>query len=192
LRLAISEIHNTDHQKDDVDPNIPPFTQKKRACYIVLSDDDEPPVAKVITYEAKPAVNNEDSSLAASTKPSAGKKTPTGSRRPKAADYDIATHRILNTAINLYHVLLLTDNPFLDVQVELKFAKEAWDMSCEYYQSKNLSLDAGLISVVGDIHEFDTTYLMSSDYRTSHCCYGVWVRNGRWDCYQREKSESCV
>ena len=117
-------------------------------------------MAKVIAHETKLAVNNEDSSLAVSTKPTAGKKTPMGNRRPKAADYDTATRRILNTAINLYHVLLLTDNPFPDVQVELEFAKEAWDLSCEYYQSKSLSLDAGLISVVGDVREFDTTYLM--------------------------------
>jgi len=165
LKPAVSEMcNNLDHSEDDGDLNSPPFTQRKRICRIVLSDDseDEPPVGKITAYEAKPVVSNEESLLAdpkpvVGNMPSAGKKALTRSRQPKAADYDMTTCRILNTAIHIYHVLLLTDNPFPDVQLELEFAREAWDLSCEYYQSTNLRLDAGLISVVSDVHGLYTT-----------------------------------
>ncbi|KAI9567255.1 hypothetical protein HD554DRAFT_2039738 [Boletus coccyginus] len=43
--------------------------------------------------------------------------------------------------------MVIIYNPFPDMQVELEFMREAWNLSCEHYRSTNLHLDAGLISV---------------------------------------------
>ncbi|KAF8443743.1 hypothetical protein L210DRAFT_861811, partial [Boletus edulis BED1] len=67
---------------------------------------------------------------------------------PKASDYDPKTCLILNTTIYLYHVLLLTDNSFPEAHVELEYAKEAWDMSSKYHKSTDITLDAGLVSLI--------------------------------------------
>ena len=128
-------------------------------------------VSSPTTHKAKPAVSKGESlpvdpKLAAgndpqvaSTMPSAlshntadGKKTPAVKNRLKAADYNPEICRILNITIHLYHVLLLTDNPFPDAHVELEYAREAWDTSSKYHQSTDIHLDTGLASLVSDAY----------------------------------------
>ena len=53
--------------------------------------------------------------------------------RPKAGDYDGPTRRILDTAIQFYHAMLLTETPFPEPHVEVEWAKSAWNLSCQYY-----------------------------------------------------------
>lgn len=83
------------------------------------------------------------------------KLTPTGASRngskvrPKAGDYDAPNQQVLETAIELYHTLLLTETPFPTAQQEAEWAKGVWDMACEYHNSK-ASHDIALIKLVCD------------------------------------------
>jgi len=67
-----------------------------------------------------------------------GGKPPAGGlkSRPKAGDYDRPTRRILDTAIQFYHAMLLTENPFPEPHVEVEWVKSAWDLSCQFYGTK--------------------------------------------------------
>ncbi|KAN0078166.1 hypothetical protein V8E55_010223 [Tylopilus felleus] len=158
---------NKNHQEDNSDPNSPPFTQRKWVCHIVLSDNNEPTVGQMVAHGAKPAKSKGDSEsfsadsiklavgnelLAPSSSPTAlshdtasGKKTT--KNRPKASDYDPITRRILFTAIQFYCAYLLTKNPFPDAHNDNEWARDAWDMSCEYYQSMDINLDVDLMTL---------------------------------------------
>ena len=62
-------------------------------------------------------------------KPPAGGPKP----RPKASDYDGPMRHILDTTIQFYHAILLTEIPFPEPHVEVEWAKSAWDLSCHFY-----------------------------------------------------------
>ncbi|KAF8129556.1 hypothetical protein EV363DRAFT_1168749 [Boletus edulis] len=76
--------------------------------------------------------------------------------RPKAGDYDAATRWILETAIEFYHVLLLSEDPFPESHVETDWAKGAWDMSCQYYKSTDASLNPALIRLASSFLRYIT------------------------------------
>jgi hypothetical protein len=85
--------------------------------------------------------------------------------RPKAGDYDPATHRILKTAIEFYHILLLSENPFPESHVETDWANGAWDMSCQYYKCTDVKLDPVLIQLVGSL----LCGALMANYLLDHC-----------------------
>ncbi|KAN0097980.1 hypothetical protein V8E55_002426, partial [Tylopilus felleus] len=67
---------------------------------------------------------------------------------PKASDYDLITRRILFTAIQFYCAYLLTKNPFPDTHNDNEWARDAWDMSCEYCQSMDINLNVDLMTLI--------------------------------------------
>lgn len=73
----------------------------------------------------------------------------TGNSRPKATDYDAATRRILDTAIEFYHADLLRLIPFPQPHTELKWAKDAWSMSCDFYGT-TIKHDPNILKLAGD------------------------------------------
>ena len=69
--------------------------------------------------------------------------------RPKAGDYDAPTRQVLETAIELYHALLLTKTPFPTAQQEAEWAIGVWDMACEHHNAKTPH-DTALMKLVCD------------------------------------------
>lgn len=53
--------------------------------------------------------------------------------RPRAANYDAATRRVLDVAIEFYHADMLREMPFPPPHMEIQWAKAAWTASCDYY-----------------------------------------------------------
>ena len=69
--------------------------------------------------------------------------------QPKASNYDMPIRQVLETAIELYHTLLLTETPFPNAQQEVEWAKGVWDMACKYHKAKmSEGIDAALIKLV--------------------------------------------
>lgn len=169
---------NTGPARSDFEEDFggPPFTQKKRTCHIVLSDDDDtsPKVGMTVMQDVQPVVGDRES-LPADSKPAVGNEqhavvshsTPGGEKmknRPKAGDYDPATRQILETAIEFYHALLLSENPFPESHVKKDWAIGAWDMSCQYYKSMDVNLDPALMWLVRAF----LCYVPMSNYLLDH------------------------
>ena len=75
-------------------------------------------------------------------KPPAGGPKP----RPKASDYDGPMRCILDTTIQFYHAILLTEIPFPEPHVEVEWAKSAWDLSCHFYGTEAATESEHLIA----------------------------------------------
>ena len=59
--------------------------------------------------------------------------------QPKAADYDEETHSVLNTAISMYYVTLLKNNPFPPAFKSLVWAQKSWKRAyCHHEVTKKL------------------------------------------------------
>ncbi|KAI5990446.1 hypothetical protein EDD15DRAFT_2369863 [Pisolithus albus] len=67
--------------------------------------------------------------------------------RPKAADYDSDVRAVLETAIEIYCAILLTENPFPTSVQEVDWAKNAWSLAGHHHDIK-LSHDGGILKLV--------------------------------------------
>ncbi|KAF8431622.1 hypothetical protein L210DRAFT_3415747 [Boletus edulis BED1] len=56
--------------------------------------------------------------------------------RAKAADYDIGTRSIIQTAIGIYCATLLSNDPYAPPVKELEWAKAAWGLACDHHEVK--------------------------------------------------------
>ncbi|KAI9463426.1 hypothetical protein HD554DRAFT_2040954 [Boletus coccyginus] len=66
---------------------------------------------------------------------------------PRAGDYNDPTHHTLDTAIEFYHAILLTEIPFLQLHVEVKWTKSAWDLSCQFYHETNTEYNPDILKL---------------------------------------------
>lgn len=193
MTVPSNTTSNPDCSHEDFDPTKPPFTQRKRICRVVLSDlDDEPMVGKMVVQDAEVVISDRVSLLADSkpaaaeeqpvppTKPTALSRNMTGSKqttatknRPKAANYDAATRRIIETAIEFYHALLLTENPFPDSHDELDWVRDAWDASRIYYKLPDAELESSIIKIVSVVHgRYTNRSLYFRSLHVGHTCAG--------------------
>ncbi|KAG6375556.1 hypothetical protein JVT61DRAFT_3120 [Boletus reticuloceps] len=86
----------------------------------------------------------------AESKPSpktAGGTDVVGKTRAKAADYDIGTRSIIQTAIGLYCATLLSNDPYAPPVKELEWAKAAWGLACDHHEVK-IPHDAVVLKLV--------------------------------------------
>ncbi|KAF8547399.1 hypothetical protein OG21DRAFT_1490260 [Imleria badia] len=126
----------------------PPFTQKKCVCSVVLSDDDDPLAGETIMQDMKSAAGNGVGEMAESECKAShdlGKQT---NIQPKVHNYPKELRQVIGTAIELYHTLLLNENPFPDPNEELKWVRKVFDASYTYYKLPNVELDTGKIKIV--------------------------------------------
>jgi hypothetical protein len=56
---------------------------------------------------------------------------PSNGRRPKASDFEDLTKGSIQAAIAIYRCLISTTDPFPDHAIELKLARQAWEVACE-------------------------------------------------------------
>ena len=112
---------------------------------IVLSDGDE-------SYKGAPDAKSTDSqmldTLTLSLKTLAiSVPTKKNQKNPKMADYDLATCTVLDTAIDIYAALLLTEDLFPDGVKELDWAQGTWSLACTHHNA-NISIDKVLSKLV--------------------------------------------
>ena len=102
--------------------------------------------------------------------------------RPKAGDYDAPTRQVLETAIELYHVLLLTETPFPTAQQEAEWAIGVWDMACEHHNAKT-SDDTALMKLVAIFHGIENVLTHATDYCA--CIQPTWAiqNEGMTNCF---------
>ncbi|KAI6116545.1 hypothetical protein EDD16DRAFT_1708415 [Pisolithus croceorrhizus] len=67
--------------------------------------------------------------------------------RPKAANYESDVRAILETAIEIYCVILLTENPFPTSVQEVDWVKKAWSLACQHHSTK-LTHDGGILKLI--------------------------------------------
>ncbi|KAI6102813.1 hypothetical protein F5141DRAFT_1217343 [Pisolithus sp. B1] len=65
----------------------------------------------------------------------------------KAANYESDVQAILKTAIEIYCVILLTENPFPTSVQEVDWAKKAWTLACHHHNTK-LAHDGGILKLI--------------------------------------------
>ncbi|KAI6017732.1 hypothetical protein PISMIDRAFT_14852 [Pisolithus microcarpus 441] len=66
---------------------------------------------------------------------------------PKAADYKLDVHTILETAIEIYCAILLMENPFPTSIQEVEWAKKAWTLAGHHHNTK-LTHDGGILKLI--------------------------------------------
>ncbi|KAI6099662.1 hypothetical protein F5141DRAFT_1219013 [Pisolithus sp. B1] len=66
---------------------------------------------------------------------------------PKAANYESDVQAILKTAIEIYCVILLTENPFPTGVREVNWVKKAWSLACQHHSTK-LAHDRGILKSI--------------------------------------------
>ncbi|KAI6040961.1 hypothetical protein EDC04DRAFT_2893519 [Pisolithus marmoratus] len=66
---------------------------------------------------------------------------------PKAANYESDVQAILETAIEIYCVILLTENPFPTSVQEVDWAKKAWTLACHHHNTE-LTHDGGILKLI--------------------------------------------
>lgn len=76
-----------------------------------------------------------------------GSTDPTGKMRAKAADYDIGTRSVIQTAIGIYCANLLCNDPYPPPVKEIEWAKAAWEKACGHHQV-NILHDAVILKLV--------------------------------------------
>jgi len=81
------------------------------------------------------------------------------------ADYPPSDHQVIGTAIEFYHTLLLTENPFPELCEELKWARDAFDASHIYNKLPHVELDPGKIKIVS----VDLGGMLITQYLLDHC-----------------------
>ncbi|KAF8141126.1 hypothetical protein EV363DRAFT_1097146, partial [Boletus edulis] len=67
--------------------------------------------------------------------------------RPKAGDYDAATRTLLQTAIQIFCSILLTDDPFPSTAQEEKWALSAWEIARSHHKV-NIDHNPALIRLI--------------------------------------------
>lgn len=97
-----------------LDKDVPPRKRTRHAN--TLKDEDEPDTA------------------ALSLKTMLGANSLGGKTRAKAADYDVGTRSIIQTAIEIYCALLLSNDPYAPHSKEVEWAKSAWDLACRHHE----------------------------------------------------------
>ena len=161
------DLHDV-HDEDTIYEAWTYFSQEKprKHAHLLFSDEDEmdgssidhehlQTVVKIEPHQGD-AVNVDGPSFRPTTLSHMNSKTlpitmsGIGSKgQPKAGDYDVPTCQVHKTAIKLYHTLLLTKTPFPNAQQEVEWAKEVWNMTCEYHKAKmSRGIDAALIKLV--------------------------------------------
>lgn len=204
--------NKADYDENVEDYDTPPFTQRKRVCHVVHSDDDDSLAGRTVTGTWQGTVKTETGDgfgefiQVAESKPTShdsGKQTPTvKSTRPKMADYPLPDRQVIGTAIEFYHALLLTENPFPEPREEIIWVREAFEASCIYNKLPHIELDPGKIKIVRvDLGGMQITYS-----RLDHCtglkptgaiqisskvirCLGIRVPSRRCGGHQGEKPE---
>ncbi|KIK25468.1 hypothetical protein PISMIDRAFT_96614, partial [Pisolithus microcarpus 441] len=67
------------------------------------------------------------------------------------ANYDADVQVVLKTAIEVYCVILLMENPFPSSVQEVDWVKKAWTLTCHHHNIK-LTIDGGILKLVS-FHE---------------------------------------
>ncbi|KAI9459005.1 hypothetical protein HD554DRAFT_2042002 [Boletus coccyginus] len=116
---------------------------RKQVHHILESDDDEPSMGAKAMAEITAVVTKGECQMTDTSRLSTGcavtmqqahsipnpngGQPPVGGLKPhpKAGDYDGPTHRILDTTIQFYHALLLTEISFPQSHVEIEWTKTA-------------------------------------------------------------------
>lgn len=81
--------------------------------------------------------------------PDTGKQTAVSTKsRPKMADYEMEERQVIATAIEFYHALLMTENPFPEPREELDWVRDAFDASRINHRLPHIELDTGMIKIV--------------------------------------------
>jgi len=70
-----------------------------------------------------------------------------GKTRAKAADYDVGTQCIIQTTIEIYCTLLLSNDPYAPHSKEVEWAKSAWGLAYRHHEV-DLPHDATLLKLV--------------------------------------------
>jgi hypothetical protein len=135
LSVGSNKPDRADRDEEE-DYGNPPFTQRKRVCHIVLSDDEDLLADETLTQDIKAAVAG-----------NGGKQTKSPSQ-PKISDYDPDERQVIRTAIEFYHSYLLTDNPFPKPREELDWVKDVFEASRIYNKLPDVELDSGIIKIV--------------------------------------------
>ncbi|KAI9569190.1 hypothetical protein HD554DRAFT_2171658 [Boletus coccyginus] len=164
-----------------------PFIQRKRHMKAVMDDREATQVA-----ESRPTSHDMD------------KQTTSVKNWPKMADYPLQDRQVIGTAIEFYHTLLLTENPFPESCEELDWVREAFDASYNYYKvSSHTKLDPNRIKIISvDLgNMLNTQYLL--DYYVWFKSTGViqikckviyrlviQIPTRRWDSHQGEQPEA--
>ncbi|KAI9459628.1 hypothetical protein HD554DRAFT_2295666 [Boletus coccyginus] len=143
---------NNTNDENLKDYDTPPFTQRKRMCHIVLSDDDDSLAGETVTQHMKAVTDDGEAAQAAESKSTShdmDKQTASMKNRPKMADYPPQDCQVIGTAIEFYHALLLTENPFSEPREELDWVREAFDASRNYHKvSSHTELDPSRIKII--------------------------------------------
>lgn len=137
----LTHIYVHSHSRTDVEDrdHAQPLVPRKRVHRSIFeSDDDEPSMDGRATTVPSPSVPPPPGDHGA-----AGAKS-----RPKASDLDAIKRRILNTAIEYYHADLLREIPYPMPHIELQWAKNDWEMSCNYY-GHDVQHDPGILKLAG-------------------------------------------
>ena len=108
-----------------------------------------------------------------------GKQTMPMKSQLKMADYPPSDCQVIRTAIEFYHALLLTENPFPEPHEELKWARDAFDASHIYNKLLHVELDLGKIKIVNvDLHRWHANHSIS--FR-SLCVVQTYGGNSNWE-----------
>ncbi|KAF8545653.1 hypothetical protein OG21DRAFT_1492100 [Imleria badia] len=147
--VGYTDVGSNKHaHEEEEDFCSPLFTQKKCVCSVVLSNDNNLLAGETITQDMKSAAGNGVGEMAESECKAShdlGKQT---NVQPKVRDYPKELCQVIGTAIELYHTLLLNENPFPDPNEELKWVRKVFDASCTYHKLPNVKLDTGKIKII--------------------------------------------
>lgn len=129
-----------------------------------------------------------DSSGTLSLKTLAISKPTNNSKNSKASDYDLATHLVINMAIELYGVHMLIENAFPDGIKELKWAEDVWSLACKHHKT-NIALNKAISKLVDIYFLLVVRLTLMTDYKMKlkHMgtvqdegmlchCHNIWVQ----------------
>ncbi|KAI9457172.1 hypothetical protein HD554DRAFT_2042413 [Boletus coccyginus] len=161
-------------QEKESHPEDQPLPRKRVYC-VIKSDDDKPSVDAKVTAEIKPTVIRPGKhqvtdipglsvgrlrAVMPPTQSTAlnhdGGKSPAGGPKPhpRAGDYNGPTCHTLDTAIEFYHAILLTEIPFPQSHVEVEWAKSAWDLSCQFYYGTDTKYNPDILKLAIPLGKF--------------------------------------
>ena len=106
-------------------------------------------------------------------------------------------------AIEFYHALLLTENPFSEPREELNWVRDSIDASCIYHKLLHAELDPSKIKIIS----IDLGGVLNTQYLLDHCvcfkltgpiqirsgvvhCLVIRIPNRRWGSHQGEQLEA--
>jgi hypothetical protein len=206
LTVTNDRSNKADHNENLEDYDTPPFTQRKCVCRIIPSDDDDPLASEMVMQDMKAVTDDREAAPAAKLKPTShdmGRQTVSVKNRPKMADYPPQDRQVIGTAIEFYHALLLTENPFPEFREELDWVRDAFDASRIYHKLLHAELDPSKIKIVS----IDLGGMLNAQYLLDHCtcfkptgaiqirskvicCLVIQIPNRRWGSHQGEQPEA--